>query len=620
MSTHPDQTAEPRVAFSYIRFSDPVQANGDRLRRQVEKTADYCKRHNLALDTSTTLQDLGKSAYTKRRRSDAAQDPMATFLDPSDLVNPDRRALAGFQSLIKQRRVPRGSFLIIENLDRLSRDQVVPATHLLTGILLAGVKVVQLMPVEQVLTEESDGYQIIMAVVELSRGNGESKRKSDRLADAWEEKRRRVRAGESQKPTERMGVGCKVYTSRVPRWVRRVGGELELIPERAETIRKIFRLAAGGFGGRLIAQRLNKDGEPTFDTPRWYKQYIVTLLNDRAVLGEFQPGNKDREPEGPPVLDYFPRVISQAEFDAARGSIEQRRIRKRYTDREAKEARPYVKPDADREPRAYCVNLFQNLVFDARTGGDRNPYIVGCSTNRNGVNRSVLISSSATRGKGPAWSFPLEVFERVVLRHLREIDPAELLPGDRRGPDPVAVLEGRLAEVRANLARQVEIQAQVPTVATQQIIAGKEAEAKQLVADLEQARRKAATPLASSWSDAKSLLEVLDSAPDQRDARLRLRAALRRLIEEIRLLVIPRGRDRWAMVQIWFRGGVKCRNYLIHYRAGHANQTTCRPASWRAIGITHDNADPALVADMRTQKGVAYMLEALEKNLAPWSA
>ena len=124
----------PPVAFSYIRFSHPSQADGDSLRRQTEAATVWSRRNHATLDMTTTLLDLGKSAFVKARRDPFEEDPMAAFIDQDDLVNPDRRALAGFQALIKRRRVPRGAFLIIENLDRLSRDDVVPATHLLSRV------------------------------------------------------------------------------------------------------------------------------------------------------------------------------------------------------------------------------------------------------------------------------------------------------------------------------------------------------------------------------------------------------------------------------------------------------------------------------------------------------
>src|SRR5262245_40837291 len=97
----PASTPQP-LAFSYIRFSHPDQAKGDSLRRQTEAARDWCGRNGLCLDETTTLRDLGRSAYTGKHRS-----------------NPDRHALAAFLKLIEQGKVPRGSFLIIENLDRL---------------------------------------------------------------------------------------------------------------------------------------------------------------------------------------------------------------------------------------------------------------------------------------------------------------------------------------------------------------------------------------------------------------------------------------------------------------------------------------------------------------------
>src|SRR5262245_48657898 len=106
------------TAFSYIRFSHPKQSEGDSLRRQVALTREGCHRHKAALDESVTLPDLGKSACTRKHRA-----------------TPDRHALDAFLRLIEKERVPRGSYLVIEHLDRLSREDEVPACHLLTSIL-----------------------------------------------------------------------------------------------------------------------------------------------------------------------------------------------------------------------------------------------------------------------------------------------------------------------------------------------------------------------------------------------------------------------------------------------------------------------------------------------------
>src|SRR5262245_60708576 len=173
----------PPTAYSYIRFSTPEQAAGDSLRRQTEATQDWCRRNGVHLDESTTRHDLGKSAFTGKHRT-----------------NPDRNALAAFLKLVESGKVPKGSYLVVENLDRLTREHVRAAVTLFLSILEQGVSIVTTSP-ERVFKHDSDDMtDVIIAVVELSRGHGESKRKSDSVGKAWQEKKRRARAGEKQPP------------------------------------------------------------------------------------------------------------------------------------------------------------------------------------------------------------------------------------------------------------------------------------------------------------------------------------------------------------------------------------------------------------------------------------
>src|SRR5262249_2544331 len=58
---------------------------------------------------------------------------------------------------------------------------------------------------------------------------------------------------------------------------------------------------------------------------------------------------------------------------------------------------------------------------------------------------------------------------------------------------------------------------------------------------------------------------------------LRLRAALRRIVESIQLLVVPRGRDRLCWAQIWFAGKERRRDYLILHRPPKANARSRTP-------------------------------------------
>src|SRR5215468_2983312 len=164
------------VAYSYIRFSTRERAKGDSLRRQCEAAQRWCERNKVRLDEALTFRDLGKSAYLGDHRK-----------------NPDRFALAAFLKLVQDGRVPRGSYLIIESLDRLTREHVRAGLTLLLGLIEAGVRVVQLSPSELVYDERSDEMGLMLAIVELSRGHRESKRKSDLVGPAWRAKKEAAR-------------------------------------------------------------------------------------------------------------------------------------------------------------------------------------------------------------------------------------------------------------------------------------------------------------------------------------------------------------------------------------------------------------------------------------------
>ncbi len=548
-----DPESRPPVAYSYIRFSSPKQAEGDSLRRQTEAAAEWCLRNKVSLDTNTSLHDLGKSAFTGEHRK-----------------NPDRHALAGFLRLVEQGKIPRGSHLIIENLDRLSREHIRPALTLLLNLIEAGVRVVQLKPVEQVFGEDVEPMQLMMAIMELSRGHSESAIKSERGGEVWAEKRKAAREKRPQPPRRKDGRITKWLTSQLPAWVKEEDGKLVLIPERAAVVQRIFELAAAGYGYGTITRRLIREKVPPFGEARaprpgrkrsafcgqWVRAYVAKILMSRRAVGEFQPCGPDRKPDGDPIPNYFPAAISEQEWLAARAGAAQRRF--------------------SRGRLGKNINVFARLLRNARDGGayysTRKP-------------KHVLLSINAVEKDSSAWSFPYDTFERGVLSMLREIDPHEILNGDS-GPDETLVLSGEVARVESSIAlidAEMNEHGESPTLFRR--LREKEALLRDLAKKLAEARQKAAHPLSETWGEAKGLMAALDAAPDPEDARLRLRSALRRMIDSVMLLVVVRGLDRLAAVQIWFAGGKKHRDYLILHRPPHANRWHRREGHWWARSL-----------------------------------
>jgi DNA invertase Pin-like site-specific DNA recombinase len=613
MASKPSSTARP-LAFSYLRFSSVGQAKGDSLRRQEELREGWLKKHpEVIFDQRTTLADHGVSAFAGDHRS-----------------NPDRHALASFLDLVRQGRIPRGSYLIVENLDRLSREDAWPAVELMSGLVNAGILVVQLSPVEHVFTATDNPMAVMMAIMELSRGNSESRIKSERVGKAW--RNLKAKAAREKVPITKM----------TPAWLRIRDGKFEVIDAAAAAVRLIYQLAIDGHGISVITRRLIADKVPAFGrTGRWSRATVAKILLSRKVVGEYQPlcwskmdkkridppadgkepkkelrgsvlvtkrkKNPRHRDDGPPIAGYYPAVITAEQWDAARGAIENRTTRVGRV--------------------GNTVNLFGGLLHDARDGapiyqadkGVRVKVRPGKGGKKAGQGKGrakagekrggvKLVNAWAMEGRAGAKyvSFPLDVFEKAILSRLAEINPADLVSGYNPG-DEVPPLEGKVSDVEKRIKR---IQDQMvdgdddikPLMA---VLRKLEVERQAAADALALAREKAANPVGAAWDQCQSIARTLDAAKDVSDTRTRLRSALRRIVRDIRCLFIEKGMSRIAVVQIWFESGHH-RDYMILYTAPHMRSG--HPAKWWVRSFVSPAGSGEF--DLRTP-GAAGELEAL---------
>jgi DNA invertase Pin-like site-specific DNA recombinase len=564
MTNHSDHQG---IAYSYIRFSTPEQMKGDSLRRQTEAAADWCRRNHVTLDASTTLKDLGKSAFLGEHRKNA-----------------DRYALAGFLKMVENGRIPRGSFLVVENLDRITREHVRAAVTLFLSILEQGISIVTTSPERVFHHDSSDMTDVIVAVIELARGHGESKVKSERVGQAWRQKKERARKG-------------NVMTRMLPAWVEERSGRLVAIPERAAIIRRIFELCAGGHGHQAIIKKLDAEKVPAFGgSSHWTSSYVHVILHDRRVLGEYQPCNKRngrKIPDGDVILNYYPVVVTPAQWEAARRSIANR------SERVAEARRVRVRPKGGRIGE--CVNVFAGLITDARDGGSYFATV----RNDEGGRRHVLINFASTEGRAKCHAFPLPIFETAILACLNRIDPREILGGSS-GPDEAEVLAGELARVEEELASAAAFMTAngfSPTIGRR--VAELENRQRELLEKQKAAGQRARQPVAEAWAEAKGILEALQEAADPREIRLRLRSALRRVVEDILILVVRRARVALCACQVYFRNDKSNakRDYLIFHRQASGNAQGRTPEQWwcRSLetAIRHGDLELRKRADAR---------------------
>ncbi len=279
-------------AYSYLRFSTPEQMRGDSFRRQTAMAEAYALQHGLDLDTSLTFHDLGVSAYRGRNLSEEGQ--LGAFL------------LAVQNGLVQQ-----GSFLLVESLDRISRQTARVALRSLEAVVDAGAVVVTLNDGRRYDKEnlDADPTALLLSILTFMRAHEESAIKASRLKAVWAEKRKQA-VSESHP-----------MTSSAPAWLRLdpVAGRFVEIEERVSVVRRIFEMTLAGIGQQTIAKVFNEEGVVPFGRGKfWHRTYIAKILKNPAVNGIFIPhvqshaGGKIVRTPLEPIPGYFPAIV-QAE-------------------------------------------------------------------------------------------------------------------------------------------------------------------------------------------------------------------------------------------------------------------------------------------------------------------
>lgn len=297
------------IAYAYSRFSSPAQAEGDSVRRQLASAQTYADANDLTLDT--TLQDHGVSAFKGRNREIGA---LGSFL---------RRVEAG--------EIESGSYLLLDSMDRLTREAVSKAFRLLLDILDHGIVVVTLNDL-RVYQGEPDMVSLVIALVQFARAHDESAEKSRKVKAARAEERRL--AIEEKRP----------FTPRGPHWLqldmdgfaarRRADPDASpwvILEDRAETVRDLFALKEAGWGYAAIARDLNGRGirpprPRATGTHTWTEGTVRDLVRSPALVGTLVLHARDfersRRREPVAVVDgFYPPIIDRSRWDAVQATI-----------------------------------------------------------------------------------------------------------------------------------------------------------------------------------------------------------------------------------------------------------------------------------------------------------
>ncbi|MFC3079533.1 recombinase family protein [Phenylobacterium terrae] len=391
-------------AWSYRRLSTAGQGDGHGEERQIEAAERYAAENGLVLQPP--FRDIGLSAFRGKHRK--------------------KGDLAKFLAMVESGVVTAGDHFLVENTDRLSREQPTFALHVFTTIINAGIILV--------ITDRGDVYsletlrkeptKLFHYVMEVIRGNAESSRKGEMVSKSWASRKERIRAG------EKLG-------GRAPRWLtwNKEKGDWERRQDRIDVANRILREFDAGFGGLQIARRLNDDGVEAFQNgDGWHHALVVRLAQNRALIGEYQPVKVDengkRELDGDPIPDRYPCVVDPALFY-------------RVQERIALRSKGGQKGGGNHG--VHFSNLFTGIARCGSCGGKMS-YV-----DKRGRNIPFLKCANAHRGHrcDNARRFLYPDLEKTVLRHVIEIDLS-------REPEPADVELSLMRGRRDDIERRIE--------------------------------------------------------------------------------------------------------------------------------------------------------------------
>ncbi|EMC8472609.1 recombinase family protein [Enterobacter hormaechei] len=303
--------------YSYVRFSSAKQREGNSLERQQDTALRIASRYDLELDT-TAFHDLGMSAF---KGKNAHEGKLSEFIKQIGI------------------KVPVGSWLVVENLDRISRDDAWSALDIFKSILSKGIVIVTGMDekVYKYADVKNNPTDLIISLLMFTRAHDESLTKKNRVESQARSLIRHNLTRKSGTPAKSIeSVGQNVW------WVDTKSGYVTPHPMYFSAAQKIIELKQSGETLLGIQRYLNKHypapkkriykdqtGQAlTPKTEQWGKHLIRTFLNPTVHRQKVFTLDKrdesgaimcDPDTDAPlketlTIPDYYPALMSEIDY------------------------------------------------------------------------------------------------------------------------------------------------------------------------------------------------------------------------------------------------------------------------------------------------------------------
>ncbi|HHT0952787.1 recombinase family protein [Enterobacter cloacae] len=245
--------------YSYIRWSTDRQDKGTTRNRQLAAAKVYAAEAGLEM---VEIEDPGVSAFRGK--------------------NTNTGKLGDFIDAVKQGAIASDSWLYVENLDRITRQNVTTAQKLFIELLELGLTLVTGMD-KRVYTLDSvnkNPTELMISLLLFSRANEESETKSNRTI------------GNVVTLVERHQAGLPVNIKSVgrhPFWIDDSGSQYEAVKEHPvywSIAREAIDMFLDGNGIYTVKRYLDEKYPNGLKGKEWDYQVLKKMRDNRALIGE----------------------------------------------------------------------------------------------------------------------------------------------------------------------------------------------------------------------------------------------------------------------------------------------------------------------------------------------
>jgi DNA invertase Pin-like site-specific DNA recombinase len=262
------------ACYIYIRFSTPKQEEGSSETRQLDACRALIERKGWT--EIDVIPDLGRSAWKGNHLT--------------------KGNLGKFANRIFNHEIPRGSIIVCENLDRLSRQKARITLKWMEQVCDAGMQIATVTGDKLYNTENFD--QSILSMLEVLLIAEGANRYPELLST-------RVKASYADR-LKKARIDNTPITTQGPAWLKCVDGKWQHDPQRAKIVREIFDMTVAGKSPWAIAGILNERRCPSFGGRAWERTAIVKILHNPGIEGDYVVGvGKGSVPTGEVLYGYY---------------------------------------------------------------------------------------------------------------------------------------------------------------------------------------------------------------------------------------------------------------------------------------------------------------------------